>query len=105
MTIRIESGTIITSPTPTCHTIKPMWKYRDPSSDESILNEVNPCLVSLKEMSIVTAQEKEIYPARRTFVLNTLRFEALTLAFEIRCIASKLTDSGFHLLSLVMSNL
>ena len=38
-------------------------------------------------------------------VLNTLRFEVLTLAFEIRCIAFKSTDSGFHSLSLVMSNL
>ena len=73
---KVQSGTTITSPTPTCHTIKPIWKYKDPSSDESILNEVNPCLVSLKEMSVVTAHEKEIYSARRTFV-NTDQKNAL----------------------------
>ena len=55
---KVQSGTKITSPAPTCHTIKPIWKYKDPSSDESILNEVNLCLVSLKEMSVVTAHEK-----------------------------------------------
>ena len=37
--------------------------------------------------------------------LNTWRREALAFTFEIRCIVFKSTDSGFHSLSLVMSNL
>ena len=66
---KIQSDTTIISPTPTCHTFKPVWKYIDPSSDESILNEINPCLISLKELSVVTqSHDKEIIPARRTFL-------------------------------------
>jgi hypothetical protein len=70
---KMQSDTKLVSPSPTCHTRKPVWKYDDPSSDESILNEINPCLVSLKELTVATqSHNKEIYPARRTFV-NTDR--------------------------------
>ena len=75
---KIQSNSELVSPSPTSNTRKPMWKYIDPSTDELILNEVNPCLVSLKELTVVTqSHSKEIYPARRTFI-NTDRHKSLT---------------------------
>ena len=74
---KMQSDTMLVSPSPTCNTRKPVWKYDDPSSDESILNEINPCLVSLKELTVATqSHNKEVYPARRTFI-NTDRHKRL----------------------------
>ena len=46
--------------------------YDEPSSDEAILSEVNPTLITLKELMVkqihTTPHHQEVAPARRTFL-------------------------------------
>ncbi len=74
---RIMTTNTSLKPIQSCQVFK-VNRTTDPCSDESVLNDINPCLVFLKELSVKThPHHNKVYPARHTFI-NKDRHKRLT---------------------------
>ena len=81
-------GKISIRESPHCYATTNAYNYYDPTSDEAILHDISPVLVSIKELTVQQEKEDTIHqydpdtldtPIRRSFI-STDRHKSLTAA-------------------------